>query len=51
MKCRDCVWYFEKEDDLIPYCQYDGAVAPCEEEEEEEIEDRYTVEDLGWNWY
>ena len=47
MKCKDCV------------CWVDGVCiadpnwpAPCEyEDEEEEVEDRYTLADLGRNWW
>ena len=53
MKCTDCVYYYKIEGDAFPYCHFEGPVgwAPCEQEEEPEEEDRYTYDDLGYNWY
>ena len=54
MKCSECGYYWQEEGEQFPCCHFNGPEgwAPCEyEEEEEEIEDRYTYEDLGYNWY
>ena len=53
MKCTDCVYYYNIEGDAFPCCHFEGPVgwAPCEQEEESEEEDRYTYDDLGYNWY
>ena len=52
MKCKECnLWGADYYGD-VPYCHADpNQPAPCEyEDEEEEVEDRYTLADLGRNW-
>lgn len=51
LNCQNCNYCWKEEEDIFPCCHYEGSYpAPCEEEEEE-IEDRYTLEDLGPNWW
>ena len=53
MKCKECnLWGADYYGDT-PYCHADpNWPAPCEyEDEEEEEEDRYTLADLGNNWW
>lgn len=58
--CADsgCGYYWQDEDEDYPRCHFDGfGKAPCEEDDwdaepiEEEVEDRYTLDDLGPNWW
>lgn len=58
--CADsgCGYYWQDEGDEYPRCHFDGfGKAPCEEDDwdddpaEEEVEDRYTLDDLGYNWW
>lgn len=53
MNCKDCGYYWKEEHEDYAGCHYTGVEewAPCNQEEEEEIEDRYTYDDLGGNWY
>ena len=57
MKCSECGYHWQEEGEQFPCCHFNGPEgwAPCEyeeePEEEEEVEDRYTYEDLGWGWY
>lgn len=43
MRCIDCLFYYTKENDLFPYCQFvphcAGDLPPCEEDEEIEDDD------------
>lgn len=54
-KCADsnCGYYWHEVGELYPRCHYnDPWPAPCEyDDEPEEVEDRYTYDDLGYNWY
>ena len=53
MKCSECGYHYKTEEDKFPCCHFEGpdGWAPCEYEEESEEEDRYTYDDLGYNWY
>ena len=53
MKCAECNLYWKDEWEDFPSCKADPRwPAPCEsEDEEEEVEDRYTLADLGNNWW
>ena len=53
MKCAECNLYWKAEWEDFPSCKADpNWPAPCEyEDEEEEVEDRYTLADLGNNWW
>ena len=53
MKCKECNLYWKAEGERFPSCKTDpNWPAPCEyEDEEEEVEDRYTLADLGNNWW
>ena len=54
MKCSECNFYWQEEGEKFPSCKADpNFPAPCEEEdyEDEEVEDRYTLDDLGNNWW
>lgn len=37
MKCKDCFYWWQDEDDDFPQCHYEGldGTAPCEYEDEE----------------
>ena len=54
-RCADsnCGYYYKKDGEAYPRCHYDDPwPAPCEyDDEEEEDEDRYTLADLGHNWW
>ena len=58
-RCSDgpCGYWRQDEDEDYPRCHYpedDPFPAPCEcddEPIEEEVEDRYTLDDLGANWW
>lgn len=51
MKCSECCFCWQAEGEAYPRCHYTSPFpAPCEEEEEE-VEDRYTLDDLGNNWW
>ena len=54
-KCVDsnCGYYWHEVGELYPRCHYnDPWPAPCEyDDEPEEVEDRYTYDDLGYNWF
>lgn len=59
-KCADmnCGYYWQEPGEEYPRCHYpdDGTLAPCEYDDEEDYdkddyEDRYTLEDLGPNWW
>lgn len=52
MKCIECVC-MGYNDDGFPCCLADPRwPAPCEyDDEENEVEDHYTLEDLGNNWW
>ena len=44
--------YFENGDCTLENCEQEcDAFYGLEDDEEEEIEDRYTLDDLGNNWY
>ena len=50
----NCGYYYKAEEDDFPCCHFDGpnGWAPCEcDDEDDEIEDEYTLADLGANWY
>ena len=56
--CSKCNYCWKDEGDNFPCCHFDDHnglwPAPCEYadyEDEEEVEDRYTLEDLGHNWW
>ena len=53
MKCNTCNCYWQDEWEAFPTCKADpNWPAPCEyEDEEEEVEDHYTLADLGNNWW
>lgn len=53
MKCVNCNYYWQEEWEDYPSCKYaDPWPAPCEyDDEEDEVEDRYTLADLGNNWW
>lgn len=52
MKCAECNYSWKDEGNVIATCHADpNFPAPCEEEEEDEIIDCYTMEDLGNNWW
>lgn len=52
MKCAECNYSWKDEGNVIAACHADpNFPAPCEEEEEDEIIDCYTMEDLGNNWW
>lgn len=58
-RCSDgpCGYWWQDKDEDYPRCHYpedDPFPAPCEyddEPAEEEVEDRYTLDDLGPNWW
>jgi hypothetical protein len=58
-RCSDgpCGHWWQDEDEDYPRCHYpedDPFPAPCEYDDEpveEEVEDRYTLDDLGPNWW
>ena len=50
----NCGYYWQATGEAYARCHFDGpdGWAPCEvEDEEEEVEDRYTLADLGNNWW
>jgi hypothetical protein len=50
----NCGYYYKDEDDDFPCCHFVGpdGTAPCEyDDEDDEVEDEYTLADLGANWY
>ena len=50
----NCGYYYKTEEDDFPCCHFEGAsgTAPCEyDDEDDEVEDEYTLDDLGANWY
>lgn len=51
----NCGYFWQEEDEEYPRCHYpeDGTLAPCEydDEDEEDCDDEYTLEDLGYNWW
>ena len=54
--CADsnCGYYWKEEWEDFPSCKFNGipGTAPCEiEDEADEEEDRYTLADLGSNWW
>ena len=53
--CPDNDWwcpYFENGDCTLKNCEQEcDAFYGLEDDEEEEIEDKYTLDDLGNNWY
>ena len=53
MKCAECNLCWADEGEKFPSCKADpNWPAPCEyEDEEEEVEDRYTLADLGNDWW
>ncbi len=51
-RCENCGYYWQEAWEDYPSCKYnDPWPAPCEYDDEEEIEDRYTLADLGNNWW
>lgn len=47
----NCGYYWQDENDDYPRCHFDGfGKAPCEEDDWDEP-DRYTLADLGNNWW
>lgn len=53
MKCKNCPYCYKTKEDRFPCCHYpdDGTLAPCEDDDPIEEEDRYTFADLGNNWW
>ena len=50
----NCGYYYKTEEDDFSCCHFEGAsgTAPCEyDDEDDEVEDEYTLADLGANWY
>lgn len=50
----NCGYYYKTEEDDFPCCHFDGpdGWAPCEcDDEDDEVEDEYTLADLGNNWW
>lgn len=55
-ECFNCGYHYQGENDRFPCCHFDGfGLALCEYEDEdnedEDIVDVYTYDDLGYNWY
>ena len=52
-RCENCDYCWQDKRENHPPCKYaDPWPAPCEyDDEKEEIEDRYTLADLGNNWW
>lgn len=56
MKCVDCLYYYiTPEDILYPRCHFEPSVdwykAPCEYDGEEELEEFWQNEDMGFDPY
>ena len=52
MRCAECNLFWKDSYEAFPSCKADpNWPAPCECEVEEEIEDCYTLDDLGSNWW
>ena len=52
MRCCDCNLWWQDEGENFCYCHADpNWPAPCECEEDEECHDKYTLADLGNNWW
>lgn len=39
MKCSECNYCWQDENDKFPRCHYEGDLAPCEELDEEDYEE------------
>lgn len=53
-ECFHCGYHYQEDGDPFPCCHFDGVgLAPCEyeDEETEDVDDEYTYDDLGNNWY